>query len=176
MSTEQPYLFQNIFFDLRATVPSGNVSVSNRAMESLQIPPINTLIYKTKPTTTGLSRISPSAPGSPAGRTIERPGELPGIILNLSLAGMTPQMDTQITPAEVPTQTLGRTIPTNPRETLDMLHLITGQKAGKRNATYTISELKQIAKNLQLNAQGSKEILANRIRTHITEYFNLAPQ
>lgn len=170
---DQPYLFQNIFFDLGASLHEGQPSVVNQRMVPLQIPKINTLIYKTDQNIPNISRIQVTTSGIPSS---SRPTEASGIVLNLSLAGMTPQMDTQISSYEIPSQTLGRTPPSNPRETLDMLHLVTGQKAGKRNATYTISELKQIAKNLQLNAQGSKEMLANRIRNHIIEYYNLPPQ
>lgn len=171
----QPYLFQNIFFDVLSTVPSGQTSIAGQKMIPLEFPRIDTLIYKTQSVPGEIPRIQGTVPGV-QGRPVEKQNDIGGIMLNLNLVGVTPQIEAEINPSELQPKTMGRKLPTTPHEVLNVLHLITGQKAGKRNESFTIAENREIAKSLQLSTQGSKEILANRIRAFIIGYFNLPQQ
>jgi len=169
---------QNPFLDPFSPPVGGRISEQGQPLNQLQIPAINTLVYKTAETTGNLLMIDISDTLQKAGVTPREPvlvsEEDIGIQLNINLFGAEGlQTTTQVNPAEIGGKMIGRHIPTNYREAYDSLHLIVAQRAGKQNAAFGINELKRIARNLDLASSGNKDVLANRIRTAVTEFFGI---
>lgn len=175
---------QNPFLDPFTTPQGGVVVAAGQPLSRIQIPAIHTLVRKTSETSGSLAAVNVSDALLRAGITPRQPvlirDEAIGIEISLSLVGGTStsiEANTQITPADLQAgQVVGKIIPTNFREARSVLHLITAQRTGNRNAAFNINELKKIARNLDLPANGNKDVLANRIRTSIIEFFNLSPQ
>lgn len=175
---------QNPFLDPFSTPQGGTVANQGQPLSRLQIPQIQTLVFKTTENSGNLAAVNVSNALLRAGITPRQPvlirDETIGIELNLNLFGTSAtvgETPSQITPAELQTgQVVGKIIPTNFREARSVLHLITAQRSGSRNVAFNINELKKIARNLDLPATGNKDVLAHRIRTAIIEFFNLPPQ
>ncbi len=179
--SSQTGLFQNPFLDPYAVPQGGVASTAGSPLTRLQIPPVETLVYKTGETTGRLSMVNVSEALTRAGLIPQEPvlvrDETVGIELNLNLFGAALQSPSQVTPmGTAPAQTMGRQIPKDMREARNVLHMITPARAGTKNAAFGITELKQIARNLDLPATGNKDFLANSIRTAIIEYFGLTSQ
>lgn len=169
---------QNPFLDPFNIPQGGHVSEKGQPLIRLQIPPIHTLVYKTDESTGNLFMIDAGDAFQQAGVTPSRPilteEEDIGIQLDLNVFGIDAlQIPSQMNPAEIGGQTLGRNIPTNYQEARNVLHLIVMQRAGSQNAAYNITDLKRIARNLDLSPSGSKAVLANRIRTAIIDFFGM---
>jgi hypothetical protein len=175
---------QNPFLDPFSTPQGGIVAAPGQPLRRLQVPSIQTLVFKTTENTGNLAAVNVSDALVRAGITPRQPvlfrDETIGIELNLNLFGATPavaETTSQVTAADIQTgQVVGRSIPTNFREARSVLHLITAQRTGSRNVAFNINELKRIARNLDLPANGNKDVLANRIRTSIIDFYNLPPQ
>ena len=171
---------QNPFLDPFNIPKGGSVVKLGQPLSKIQVPNIQTLVYKTAELSGNLAVVDVSEALNKAGITPREPvlfkDETVGIELNISLFGAPPstqQTQSDISPAITTGQTIGRRIPNNYREARDMLHLITAQRTGSKNIAFNINELKQIAKNLHLQANGNKDALAARIRTAVIELFNL---
>ncbi|CAN5891690.1 hypothetical protein BH23THE1_BH23THE1_32480 [soil metagenome] len=175
---------QNPFLDPFASHPETRVAALGQPLSRIFIPPIKTLIFKTADNSGNLAAVNVNDALSRAGITPQQPilvsDENIGIELNLNLFGGSSNVNetpSQVTPAEVQSgQVVGTIIPTTYREAKSVLHLITAQRTGSRNVAFNITELKRIAKNLDLQASGNKDVLANRIRTAIIGFFNLPSQ
>lgn len=176
----QSVIGQNPFLDPFSTPVGGRIGEHGQPLTRLQIPAINTLVFKTVESTGNLLMVDVSDALQQAGITPREPvlvgDEDIGIQLNLNIFGVEGlQTPAQINPAEIGGQTVGRRLPTDYREARDVLHLITAQRTSKRadtqNATFKIAELKRIARNLNLHSGGNKDVLANRIRTAVTDLF-----
>ena len=175
---------QNPFLDPFSTPQGGSVAAPGQPLSRIPIPAIHTLVFKTTEDSGNLAAVNVSDALLRAGITPRQPvlirDETVGIELNLNLFGTAAtsgEMTAQVTPAELQTgQVVGKIIPTNFREARTVLHLITAQRTGSRNVAFNINELKKIARNLDLPANGNKDVLANRIRTAIIEFYNLPLQ
>jgi hypothetical protein len=169
-------LFDNPFLDPFAS-PKGGVMVElGQPLIRLEIPDIRTLIYKTS-SSGSLSMINMNQVLTSAGITPRQPilvqDENVGIELNLNILENRTS-NVQINSADLPSgQTIGRKIPANAREARDVLHLISSQRAGSSNNAFSINELKKIARNLNIPATGSKDVLVNNIRNYIIDFFDL---
>ena len=176
----QSGLFQNPFLDPYSTPQGGISSITGQPLPRLQIPIIQTLIYRTEETRGTLSLVDVRETLAQAGITPREPvlirDEAVGIELNLNLFGAGLHTPTAPVSTGLSAQTLGRQIPTTFREAHSVLNLITPQRSGSKNTAYGINELKQIARNLNIPSTGNKDVLANRIRTEIIQYFGLASQ
>lgn len=176
-------LLQNPFLDPYSVPQGGKVAGLGERLIQIQVPAIQTLVYKTTNTSGYLAAVNVSEALLKAGITPRQPilirDETIGIELNLNLLGtgsVSGVTSAQMTPAELQGQTVGKVIPRNVREARNVLHMITAQRTGTTNRSFDINELKKIARNLDLPSTGNKDVLANRIRTHIIDYFNLQPQ
>ena len=174
-------LFQNPFLDPYAPLHGGTVSPVGAPLTRLQIPPVETLVYRTGENRGGLSMVSVPAALSRTGSAAQQPvvvrNEAVGIELSLAAVGSRGQPPPPITPAGTsPVQAASQPIPTNMREAREVLSMITPQRTGSKSRVFGINELKQIARNLNLPSTGNKDVLASRIRTAIIEYFNLPSQ
>lgn len=172
---------QNPFLDPFSSPPGGIVTVQGVPLSRIKIPAIQTLVSKTAENSGNLATVSVNDALLKAGitprQTVLTSNEAIGIELNLNLFGNMPtvgNISAQLTPAELQTgQVVGRIIPTSFPEARSVLHLITSQRTGSRNIAFNINELKRIAKSLGLQAIGNKDVLANRIRTEIVEFYNI---
>jgi len=173
------FLASNSFLQPASVLRGGKITGPNEPLSRIQVPLIQTLISKTTNGTESLGLIDVNDILSRAGITPRQPikivDETIGVELNLNLIGnASGSTSAQISPAELQTgQTMGKFIPTNLREARDALHMITSQRKGTTNRAFAIGELKTIARNLDLPCNGSKDILANRIRSHVIGVFNL---
>ena len=172
---------QNPFLDPFSTPQGATTALPGQPLSRIQIPPIRTLVRKTIDSTGSLTMVNVGEALNRAGitprETVLVRDETIGIELNLSLFGTAIQEQTpsEVTPSEIQTgQVVGRRIPTNYREARDVLHLIVAQRTGSRNEAFNINQLKMIAKNLNIQSTGNKDVLANRIRTSIIEFYNLS--
>lgn len=170
-------LFQNPFLDPYASLEGGTVSSLGAPLSRLQIPPVQTLVYKTDNNRGSLSMVSAPALLSSAVTPSQQPivvrNEAVGIELSLAAIGTLGQPPPSTTPGGT---AAAQALPTNMREARDVLTMITPQRTGSKSRVYGIYELKQIARNLNLPSTGNKDVLASRIRTAIIEYFNLPSQ
>lgn len=169
------FLAPTPFLNPHAVPHSGKITGPDEPLSRIQMPTINTLVSKTINSEESLTAVNVNDILLRAGVTPRQPvrvkDETIGIELNLNLTGST---NAQISPAELQTgQIMGKAIPTNLREARDALHMITAQRKGTTNKAFAIGELKTIARNLDLPVNGSKDIIANRIRSHVIEYFHL---
>lgn len=174
---------QNPFFDPFSELKPGTIVGPDQPLPRIQIPYISTLVSKSQESKGTLIMVNVGEALNKAGITPREPilavNEGIGIELNLNLFSSTTGMQTpiQMNPTEITgTQTVGRDIPKDAREVRNVLHLITGQRTGSRHDSFNINELKKIARNLNLSTNGNKDAIANRIRTHIEEFFNLPRQ
>ena len=181
MTTVEPsnFLTTTPFMNPRSLPPSGRITGQNEPLFRIQVPLIQTLVSKSTSSNENLGAVNVSDVLLRAGITPRQPvrirDETIGIELNLNLTGNSSgSISGQISPAELQTgQTMGKFVPTTLREARDALHMITAQRKGTTNRAFAIGELKTIARNLDLSSTGSKDILANRIRSHVIEVFNL---
>lgn len=70
-----------------------------------------------------------------------------------------------------PARQIGERLPQTLEEAYENLDLIKAQRTGSRNRTYNANQLRQIAKNLDLPSTGNKDVLANRIRDKVMEFY-----
>lgn len=172
-------LEQNPFLDPFDIPVGGKISDRNQPLTRLQIPNISTLVFKTEESAGNLLMINISDALQQVGVTPQRSilpeDEEVGIRLDLNLFGTENiQTASQVNPSEIGGQTVGRRIPTNYHEARDALHMIVAQRTGKQNYAFGIADLKRIARNLNLSSSGNKDVLANRIRTAVTELFGIS--
>lgn len=179
MMTAEPsnFLSSTPFLTLGSVPQSGRITGPNEPLSRIQVPLIQTLVSKSTNGNQDLGTVNVNDILLRAGITPRQPvrikDETIGIELSLNLGGNS-SSSAQISPAELQTgQTMGKFVPTNLREARDALHMITSQRKGTTNRAFAIGELKTIARNLDLPSTGSKDILANRIRSHVIEFFHL---
>jgi hypothetical protein len=181
MMTVEPsnFLSSTPFLYLGTVPQSGKITGPNEPLSRIQVPLIQTLVSKTINENENLGAVNVNEILLRTGITPRQPvrikDETIGIELSLNLGGNSSRFSSaQISPAELQTgQTMGKFVPTNLREARDALHMITSQRKGTTNRAFAIGELKTIARNLDLPSTGSKDILANRIRSHVIEFFHL---
>jgi hypothetical protein len=173
-------LFQNPFLDPYASLQGGTVSNVGNPLTRLQVPPINTLLYKTEEPRGRLGMVSVPEALSRTGLTTQQP-----MLVRNEAIGIELSLATMATPGQPPPITSGgvapvpggiQAIPTNMREAREVLSMITPQRTGSKSRVFGINDLKQIARNLNLPSTGNKDVLASRIRTAVIEYFNLPAQ
>lgn len=169
-------LFQNPFLDPYATLQGGVVAPVGAPLTPLDIPPIQTLVYKTGETQGGLSLVRVPAALSQTGAATLQPfvvrNEAVGIELSLAALGA----PTAAPVGGIPLPSTVQALPANMREAREVLTMISAQRTGSKSRVFGISELKQIARNLNLPSTGNKDELASRLRTAIIDYFNLPAQ
>jgi hypothetical protein len=173
-------LFQNPFLDPYASLQGGIVSGPGIPLARLQVPPIDTLLYKTGETRGRLGMVNVPEALSRTGTLAHQPvsvwNEAVGLELSLASLSTPGQAPPITTTGVVPVQGAIQAIPTNMREAREVLPMITPQRTGSKSRVFGINDLKQIARNLNLPSTGNKDVLASRIRTAIIEYFNLPAQ
>jgi transglutaminase/protease-like cytokinesis protein 3 len=171
-------LSPNPFLDPYNIPQGGKITKVGEKLTKLEIPNIQTLVYKTTNNVEDLAAVNVNDALLRAGITPRQPVVFKdeaafGIELPLMLLG-TPAPSSQVSPATLQTgKVIGRYIPTNIQEAKDVLHLIVPQRSGSKNTAFDINELRQIARNLQLPASGNKDVLANSIRSHIIQEYQL---
>jgi hypothetical protein len=172
-------LTTNPFLETETIPGAGRVTLAGQKLSRIQVPPIKTLVHKPTTMTGELINVNVNDVLTRAGVTptqsVVVSNETYGIRLELNLLGIPSSSGTaQLTPADLQKgQNVGRYIPTNVREARDVLHKISPQRTGNKNDSFNISELKKIAKNLDLPSVGNKDVLAVNIRNYIIDYYNL---
>lgn len=168
----------NPFIDPYTTIPGGEISKYGEPLIRLSSPNIKTLVYKTQKSAGDLRIIDIAdvvriANIMPDEHILQENSEM-GLQLDLNLFGTEgSQSSSQINPAEISSKSISRHIPTTYREARDVLHLITDQRTGKTNASFGVTELKRIARNLDLPGIGNKDVLAARIRKAVMTLYGM---
>lgn len=173
-------LSSNPFLDPYQPLRGAVITYVGQPLSRIEVPPIQTLVHKTEDTPQSLSVVDVSQVLNRAGITPRESvlirDELIGIELDINVFGTAPSsgMSGSVSPADMQMgQTVGRNIPTNMKEARDSLEFITAQRTGGNHKNFGINDLKKIAKNLHLPTTGNKDVLVNRIRTAVIDYYNL---
>src|SRR5665648_205204 len=168
---------QNPFLLSYRVPEGGRLTVQGQPLSRLQIPQVTTLISQPSGPISTLAEVNVAraflelTPSEQVNLQIVGPDDPLGMQLNPNIV-MDPSVGGTINPAQAQA-IINRRIPTNAREARDMLAFIIVSRTGSENRAFGINELKQICKNLNLPASGSKAELATRIRSYIIEFFNL---
>ena len=147
----------SIFLEDPESIPRGRMSFKGEPLNRLEFPYIETLIVPVK--TDSVPRM-PKVSSAPV--LLNEPSAV-GIHLGLDL----------YEPTVVSTEgyTVGTKIPSTYKEIRDNLNLISTQRSGTRSSSYSLSELKQIAKSINISVTGKKEMIAARIREEVLRYY-----
>ncbi len=65
---------------------------------------------------------------------------------------------------------MSRLLPRTQSEVINQIELVSGQRTRTGSPNFTLTELKEIAKNLRLDSSGTKDLLADRILTDVRAY------
>jgi hypothetical protein len=64
-------------------------------------------------------------------------------------------------------------LPKTLKEAYEVLDMIIGEKSSKNRVVFSLPEIKQIAKNLDLSPTGNKTEVSRRIRQAVEKYFSI---
>jgi len=167
----------NPFLDPFSPPKGGEIAEPNQPLIKLDIPDIKTVIHKTTESLGQLSMVSITKAFTDAGQIPQKQvlgtDQNIGIKLDISMLSVGTKTLVQSNPSEIQTGTIRGRIPCTPAEVKQNLHLVSTKRTSSTSKNYSITELKQIAKCLQLPASGNKDVLANNIRNYIQELYGL---
>jgi len=167
----------NPVLDYQTMVRRGVLVNRGQPLQKIVVPPIRTLIYESTDKIPSLAMVTVQTALAAENVILNRDAETDatnvGIGLDISLLTLGSQAPSQISSTMGDGRITGRQIPTNMHEARAVINQISPTRAGAKNEAYGITELRQIARNLNIAASGKKEELANRIRKEVMEFFNL---